>query len=296
MKYTGSMVALVTPFNLDGSLDIRALENLINWHIECKTDAIVLCGTTAEAPTLEEEERFKIFETAVRIAKNKIKIIAGTGTYSTKKSVYFTKKALDIGISACLVVVPYYNKPSFLGLYKHFEVISKVGLDVILYYHPNRTGLSLTINDFIELQNIEKIVAVKEASGNLEFIKKIINETRFGVLSGDDPLTYDVLKNNGCGVISVVANIIPDIWKKYIDLLLNKKFIEAKLIYLKYQDLINVMFLESNPICVKYSLSLMSKCKSKMRLPLIEPTEINRSKIYNCLVENNLLQTNRVKV
>jgi 4-hydroxy-tetrahydrodipicolinate synthase len=296
MRYTGSMVALITPFNLDGSLDLKSLENLINWHIDAKTDALVLCGTTAESPTLEDFEKFKIFEIAVKIAKDKIKIIAGSGSYSTKKSVYYTQKALDLGVDASLVVLPYYNKPSFLGLYKHFEEIAKVGLDIILYYHPSRTGISLNLENFIDLQNIEKIVAIKEASSNLEFIIQLIENTRFDILSGDDPLTYEIIKNGGKGTISVIANIIPDVWKHFNDLLLDKKFDKAKLILSNYQDLINSMFLETNPICLKYAMSLMNKCNSILRLPLIEPNEGNKLKIFNSLKNKNLLNFDKSKV
>ena len=163
--FKGSMVALVSPFKQDGSLDEDALVNLIKGHLKAKTDAIVLSGTTAESPTLTDTEKLKIFEIATSLAKGKTKIIAGTGTYSTQKTKFLTKKAKEIGVDGVLVVIPYYNKPPIEGLIKHYEEIAKEDLPIILYHHPGRTGTKLTIEDFIKLQKIDQIVAIKEASG-----------------------------------------------------------------------------------------------------------------------------------
>ena len=283
--FKGSMVALITPFKNDGSLDEKALEKLINWHLDTKTDAIVLSGTTGESPTLLDEEKLKIFEIAVKLAKNKTKIIAGTGTYSTQKTIYLTQKAKDIGVDGALVVVPYYNKPSIDGLIKHFEEIAKVNLPIILYHHPGRTGTKLSIETFLKLQEIDQIVAIKEASGNLEFAKDLIAKTRFNILSGDDPLTIDMMKAGAKGVISVIANIIPEISKKITDLCLEKKYDDAKKIYNEHQDLIESMFVESNPIPIKFALNVLNYCESHMRLPLIEPQEKNRQLITK-LIQN----------
>ena len=277
--FKGSMVALITPFKKHGSLDEKALENLINSHIAAKTDALVLSGTTGEAPTLLDEEKLRIFEIAVKLAKNKTKIIAGTGTYSTEKTVYLTQKAKDIGVDGVLVVVPYYNKPPIDGLIKHFEEIAKVKIPIILYHHPGRTGTKLSIDSFIKLQKIDQIVAIKEASGSLEFAKELINKTRFDVLSGDDPLTIEMIKLGAKGVISVIANIIPEISKKINDLSLKGEFEEAQNIYDEHKDLILSMFLETNPICIKYALSILNHCESNLRLPLIEPRVSVREKI-----------------
>jgi 4-hydroxy-tetrahydrodipicolinate synthase len=285
----GSMVALITPFKQDGNLDIDALKKLISWHIESKTDAIVLCGATGEAPTLLDEEKLEIFEIAVNIAKNKTKIIAGTGSYSTKQTRELTQKAKDIGVDAVLVVVPYYNKPPIQGLIKHYEEIALVDIPIILYHHPGRTGTKLSLQNFIQLQKIDKIVAVKEASGSLDFIKDLIKNTTFDVFSGDDSLTIPMIRYGAKGVISVVANIIPKQWKEINDLCLNNEFDKAEAIYAKYSQLVDSMFLETNPLCIKYSLSLMNKCASNMRLPLVEPNHQNREIIKKIVLNYNLI-------
>jgi len=281
--FKGSMVALVTPFNEDGSLNEKALIDLINWHIDAKTDALVLTGTTGEAPTLLDDEKFRIFEIVISLAKGKTKIIAGTGTYSTKKSVFLTREAKEIGVDAALVIVPYYNKPPIEGLIKHFEEIAKINLPIILYHHPGRTGTKLSIDSFIKLQEIEKIVAIKEASGSLGLAKELIKKTRFDLLCGDDPLIVDMMKLGAKGGISVVANVIPKEFKDITDLCLNKNFEEAQKILDNHKNFIDSMFLETNPICIKYALSIMKKCKANMRLPLVEP-KINNRKV----IENNI--------
>ena len=271
--FKGSMVALVTPFNEDGSLDEISLKDLIKWHVDAKTDAIVLSGTTGESPTLLDDEKFKIFEIAAKLAKGKTKIIAGTGTYSTQQSKFLTKKAKEIGVDGALVVVPYYNKPPIEGLIKHFEEIAEINLPIILYHHPGRTGTKLSIDSFIKLQKIDQIIAIKEASGSLELAKELIEKTRFDVLSGDDPLTIEMIKLGAKGVISVVANITPKEFKEINDLCLNGDFEKAQNIYNEHKGLIQSMFLQTNPICVKYAISLLGKCKATMRLPLTEPKE-----------------------
>lgn len=287
--FKGSMVALITPFKKNGNLDIDALKKLILWHIDCKTDAIVLCGTTGEAPTLIDEEKLEIFEIAVDLAKNKTKIIAGTGSYSTKKTKELSKEAKKIGVDAVLVVVPYYNKPPIQGLIKHYEEIATVEIPIILYHHPGRTGTKLTLQNFIQLEKIDGIVAVKEASASLEFTKDLIKHTSFDVLSGDDSLTIPMIKAGAKGVISVMANIIPKQWKEINDLCLNNEFDKAQILYDEYSSLVDSMFLETNPLCVKYGLSVMHKCSSNMRLPLIEPTHENREIIKKLILNYNLI-------
>jgi len=270
------MVALITPFNKDESVDLRALKKLIRWHLENKTDAIVLCGTTGEAPTLTDEEKLQIFELAVDLAKNKMKIIAGTGTYSTKKTINLTKKAKEIGADGVLVVVPYYNKPSREGIFKHYEEVAKIDIPIILYHHPMRTGTKLNLQSFMQLQKIKQIVAIKEASGSLDVAKELLKNTTFNVLSGDDNLIIPMMQIGASGIISAVANIIPKQFKEINDLCLRNEFEKAQNIYLRYKNLIENMFLETNPLCIKYGLSLMNKCSSIMRLPLIEPAVKNQ--------------------
>ncbi len=283
MTFKGSMVALVTPFTKSGEIDEKSLKELINWHIESNTDGIVLAGTTGEAPTLTDVEKLKIFELAAGLAKNKTKVIAGTGTYSTKHSRYLTKKAKEIGVDGCLVVVPYYNRPTVKGLIEHYREIAKENLPIILYHHPKRTGTKLSLETFLKLEQIDQIVAIKEASSDLEFAKKLIAQSHIPILSGDDPLTIEMMKNGAKGSISVVANVIPNQWKQINDLCLEGGYQKALSIYKDQEKLINSMFLETNPQCVKYALYKMNRCLSNLRLPLVEIEETNKSIIKNLI-------------
>jgi len=287
--FKGSMVALVTPFKKDGTLDEVSFENLINWHIDAKTDAIVLSGTTGESPTLTDAEKLKIYEKAHSLAKGKTKIIAGTGSYSTQKTKELTIKAKEIGVDGVLVVVPYYNKPPVGGLIKHYEEIAKIDVPIILYHHPGRTGTTLDLDTFIRLQEIEEIVAIKEASGSLEFARALIKNTRFDILSGDDPLTISMMELGAKGVISVVANVIPKEWKAINDFCLLGDYEGANDIYKKVEPIVNAMFLETNPLCVKYALCVMKKCASFLRLPLINPIEENCAIIKETLKKATLV-------
>ncbi|NGX29878.1 MAG: hypothetical protein K940chlam4_00717, partial [Candidatus Anoxychlamydiales bacterium] len=203
------------------------------------------------------------------------------------KSKFLTRRAKEIGVDGVLVVIPYYNKPPIEGLIKHFEEIAKEKLPIILYHHPGRTGTKLSIDSFIKLQKIDQIVAIKEASGSLEIAKELIGKTRFDVLSGDDPLTIDMIKLGAKGVISVVANVIPKEFKKINDLCLNGDFEKAQNLYDEHKDLIDSMFLQTNPICVKYALNVLNKCKAYFRLPLIKPKEKNRKIISKIIQKYN---------
>ncbi|OGN59444.1 MAG: 4-hydroxy-tetrahydrodipicolinate synthase [Chlamydiae bacterium RIFCSPHIGHO2_12_FULL_27_8] len=289
MKFEGSYTALVTPFNEKDEIDEKTLIDLINFQIEANTDALVLSGTTGESPTLSEKEKLFLFKTAVKESKNKIKIIAGTGTNNTKNSVELSKKAKDVGVCGLLIVIPYYNRPSEIGILKHFEEISKVGLPIILYHHPKRTGTKLSFNFFKMLKNIENVKAIKEASSDLNYMKEIKGYTNLPIFSGDDPLIVDIFKSGGVGSISVISNIIPKVWKKITDLCLNKQFDKAQIILNEYLPLIESIFLESNPICTKYALSLMNKCNLRLRLPLIEPSENSKEIIKKEILKKALL-------
>ncbi len=284
ISFKGSIVALITPFKKDGSLDLVALEKLILWHIKENTDGIVLCGTTGESPTLTDLEKLKIFETGVKTAEGKIPIIAGTGTYSTLHSKKLTQQAKDIGVDGCLVVLPYYNKPTETGCIQHFEEIAKADLPIILYHHPGRTGIKLSLEAFKKMEKIKQIVAVKDASGCLDYAKELISKTRFDILSGDDNLTLEIIKSGGKGVISVIANIIPSKWKKMNDLCLSGDFAAAQSILQGSERLSNSLLLETNPQCIKYAMSLQDKCLARMRLPLIEPTNITKTEIQQSLM------------
>ncbi|KPK32078.1 MAG: hypothetical protein AMS24_05010 [Chlamydiae bacterium SM23_39] len=281
--FKGSIVAIITPFTKDNKIDKKALFDLVEWHIENKSDAIVACGTTGESPTLSDEEKLEIIKICVEASKGRVPVIAGTGTYDTSKSFYLTKKAKELKASGCLVVVPYYNRPTQEGIFFHFKEIAKANLPIIAYHHPKRTGINVELLTFQRLSTIKNIVAVKEASGDLDFIYKLIEISSFPILSGDDSLTFPIMKRGGVGSISVVANVIPNVWKKFVSLLLEKNFKKATFLYKKYEKLVEAMTLETNPQCVKYALYLMKRCNSYIRLPLIKPKNEVKEKIKKAL-------------
>lgn len=281
--FKGSFVAIVTPFTRNNEIDEKALFNLASWHIENKTDGIVACGTTGESPTLSDEEKLKVIKICKKASRGKIPIIAGTGSYNTSKSLELTKKAKEIGADGCLIVVPYYNRPTQEGVVCHFKEIAKANLPIICYHHPGRCGINLKIKTFKKILEIKNVVAIKEASGNLDFALELIGISKKPILSGNDDLTYFMMEKGSKGGVSVVANIIPKILKDLTENLLEKKYEKAKSIDEKYKDLYEAMVLETNPQCVKYALSLMNLCKPYMRLPLIEPKKDVKEKIKKVL-------------
>ncbi|MBI5346186.1 MAG: 4-hydroxy-tetrahydrodipicolinate synthase [Chlamydiae bacterium] len=281
--FKGSMVALVTPFTEKGKVDEKAFRNLVEWHIFNKTDGIICGGTTGESPTLDDKEKIKLIKTCVEMAKNKCLVIAGTGTNSTQKSLELTAKAKELGVDGALIIVPYYNRPTQQGCIEHFKVLSKANIPLIVYHHPGRTGVKLLPQTFQELQKLSNIVAIKEAAGDMNIAKEIKDKTTLPMLSGDDGLNFDLMKEGCVGVISVLGNVIPKELKQMISYCLEKKFDEAKKIHEKYLPLTKSLFLETNPQCVKYALFLMNKCKAGMRLPLIEPSDPVKDKIKAAL-------------
>lgn len=278
---SGSIVALITPFTKENKIDKKALETLIHWHVENKTDGIVCFGTTGEGWALSQREKLEVLKIALDVSQKKIPIIAGTGTYDTKKTYGLTKKAYDMGADAALVVVPYYNRPSQEGIFYHFKEISKIGIPIILYHHPGRTGVWVKKETFERLSNLKNIIAIKEASGDKAFIKDLIQLKKFPVFSGDDILTEFVLRQGGVGNISIIANIIPKIWKNFIC----KRENMTEML----KELCSIMVLETNPQCVKYALSLMKKCMFKTRLPLVIPQEKNQKIIEKTLKKYSII-------
>jgi 4-hydroxy-tetrahydrodipicolinate synthase len=277
--FKGSIVALTTPFTISNEIDLLTLSELVEWHIAMGTQGIVLSGTTGESPVLTHEEKLSIFKASVDVAKGRIPIIAGTGSYDTKESVVLTEEAKRIGVDGCLVVVPYYNRPTVEGCYRHYEAISKVGLPTILYHHPGRTGVKLSSQAIARICTLENMVAIKEATGDVDFAIELMQATSTPLLSGDDSLTLPLMACGAVGVISVVANIIPKEWQEFVSQLLVNEIKVAREMFDRYYPLCKAMVLETNPQCVKYALSTMGKCSSLMRLPLIEPQEENRKKI-----------------
>lgn len=272
-SFQGSIVALVTPFTASGRVDARALQQLVQWHIHEGTDAIVCSGTTGESTTLTEADRNKILKVCLEAADKRIPIIAGTGTCDTKQSVHFTEMAQKLGADACLVITPYYNKPTQRGCILHFQEISRVGLPFIAYNNPGRTVVQLQPETIAEIGQLPNAAAIKESTNDPAFLAKIRALTNLPILAGEDALTVAMIKQGAVGAISVVANLIPAAWKKMVQLSLAKEWAQAEALSNRYLPLCQAMFRESNPQCVKYALSLMGKCSPRLRLPLVIPNE-----------------------
>lgn len=274
--FKGSIVALVTPFTEEGVLDLPALRRLVQWHLESGTDAISCCGTTGEAPTLSHEEQMLVTKTVLEEVKGRVPVIAGTGTYSTAETVKKTEEVKKLGAEGCLVIFPYYNRPSPAGCLAHFREISRVGLPVILYNHPGRTGLKPSPELLAEIALLPSMAAIKDATGSLEMMQSLKKLTSIPILSGDDSLALPMMELGAVGVMSVVANIIPREWQQVIE----KRDYET---YHHYATLCEALVLENNPQVVKYALKLMGKCSSYLRLPLVEPQPKTKERIQQAL-------------
>ena len=284
--FKGSIVAIITPFTPEGEVDYEAFKELIDWHVAEGTHAIVCCGTTGEAPTLSSEEQMQIFKTAVDVSKKRVPIIAGTGTYDTRKTVEETRKAKELGVDGCLVVVPYYSRPMPEGCIAHYTEVSKVGLPIIVYHHPGRTGVSLSSEVLAEISKLSSVVAIKEASGGLELIQEIQKISDIPIFSGDDTLTFSMMELGAVGGISIVANLIPKAWKEMIESFLQGNKEQAREINTLYSSLVEAMVLETNPQCVKYGVSLLGKCHPYLRLPLLQPREAHKLMILQALTSS----------
>jgi 4-hydroxy-tetrahydrodipicolinate synthase len=281
MRYEGSIVALITPFEDDGSVDMASLRLLIERQIEAGVDSISVCGTTGEAPTLSEDEERELFEETIHIVDGRCKVILGTGSLSTSEAVKKTREAQRVGADACLVVFPYYNRPSPHGVRKHFEEIAKVGLPMIPYHHPGRTGIRLPAGALLDLLSMEEIVAIKETTCDMELVTQLANGTDKPILSGDDSMTLAHIAVGGKGVVSVIANLIPKEWKELNDLCLQGNFTAAREIYWRFYPLLKAIMSDPNPQGIKCAMSIMGLCKSRLRLPMTEPHENVQEEIRN---------------
>lgn len=277
--FSGSIVPLVTPFTKENAVDYKSLSDLIEWHIQEGTDALVCLGTTGESPTLEKEEKLAIVKTFLKVSNKRISIIVGSGTNNTAESVKMTEIAKELKADGVMAIVPYYNKPTPRGCLEHFRRIAKVGLPVILYHHPGRTGLRMPVETLAELYKEKTILAVKDSSGDMEFIRNLKKTSDVPFLSGDDNTTMALLKEGGVGNISVIANALPKPWKELMTLVQQGKLMEATLLENRYGKLLEALSLEVNPTPIKYLLSLMGKCLPTPRLPLVEPEEKTKMKI-----------------
>ena len=290
MKLEGSMVALVTPFAND-EVDYEAMGRLIEFQIANGTQGIIPCGTTGESPTLSFEEHKRVVEICVDQAKGRVPVIAGTGGNSTAEAVELTEHARQAGADATLQVVPYYNKPTQEGLYRHFARIAEVGLPVILYNIPGRTGVNMLPDTVGRLAKVPGIIGIKEASGNLQQMAEVINACpeKFILLSGDDTIVLPVLAIGGQGVISVVSNVAPRLMAELCNSYLSGDLDTARRLYYKMLPLALSMFYETNPIPVKTALGLMGKCSPECRLPLAPMGEAAKERLAGVLRRQGLI-------
>lgn len=300
-KFTGAITALVTPFEEDGKVDVPALKELVRFQIKGHIDGIVPCGTTGEAVTMDSDEYRLVMETVVKETrfwtsqndKRKVPVIAGAGSNDTQKAIKSSQIAKEAGADALLHVTPYYNKPTPKGLLAHFKAIAKaVNLPIILYNVPGRTGFNVTAETTLRIaKEVPSVVGVKEASGNLGQMMEIVKgaSKNFAVLSGDDALTLPLMGAGGVGIISVASNEIPKEMADLARAALEGNFQKARKIHYEWLDLMNINFIESNPIPVKTALALMGKIKEVFRLPLISMEEKNKEKLKEVLSSHKLI-------
>ena len=292
-RFIGTGTALVTPFCHDGSLDEKALHGLIQRQIEAGIDFLVPCGTTGESPTLTHEEHLRVVEIAVKLAKGKVLVLAGAGGYKTMEVISRARELEKIGADGILSVTPYYNKPTQEGLYQHFRAIAEaVTLPIILYSVQGRTGVNVEPATVKRLAEIENIVGIKEASGNISQMAAILNSVPddFIVLSGDDAITLPLMALGGRGVISVVSNEIPAEMAHLTQQALRGDFDGAREIHRRYHPLMEINFAESNPIPVKAALAEMDLLEPVWRLPLVPPKAENLARIRAVLESLGLVR------
>ncbi len=287
----GSITALITPFK-NGNVDYGALEKLVEFQIEDGTDGILVCGTSGESPTLSYEEHEAVIEFAVKSSKNRIHIMAGTGANSTEEAIRFTSFAKAVGANSALLVVPYYNKPTQEGLYRHFSKIAKeVDIDIYIYNIPSRTGIEISVDTMERIaKEHPNIKGSKESTPNMDRISEILKRIpNFTVFSGDDSLTLPMMSLGAKGVVSVVSNIMPKELKKLTDYALNGDYEKAREMHYYLLDMFKILFIETNPVPVKTALSLMNMVKKEFRLPLCEMIPQNEEKLKEVMKRYNLL-------
>jgi 4-hydroxy-tetrahydrodipicolinate synthase len=291
--FTGTGTALVTPFRTDGTLDEGTLRRLIQRQIDAGVDFLVPCGTTGESPTLMHEEHVRVVEIAIELAKGKVPVLAGAGGYNTTEVIAMARELAELGADGFLSVTPYYNKPTQEGLFQHYRAIAEaVPLPIILYSVQGRTGVNIEPATVKRLAQIENIVGIKEASGNVSQMAAILNAVpeEFIVLSGDDAITLPVISLGGRGVVSVVSNEIPAEMSRLTRAALRGDFQTAREIHRRYHPLMEINFVESNPIPVKAAMAEMGLLEAAWRLPLVPPKAENQARIRAVLESLELVQ------
>lgn len=292
-KLRGTGTALVTPFKKNGTIDERSLRNLVDWQIKNKVEFLVPCGSTGESATMTRDERRRVIQIVFEQAAERVPVIAGTGTNSTNDSIELTHDAKEIGVDTVLLVGPYYNKPTQEGYFQHFrKIIEECDVKAVLYNVPGRTASNMLAETTLRLaEEVENVIAVKEASNNLEQIMQIIKHApgKFSVLSGEDSLTLPIITSGGDGVISVVSNEVPKDFSEMVRSALAGDLRKARALHYRLFELMKVNFIESNPIPVKTAMHLMGMMDDTLRLPLTRISKHDRDKVRKVLKDLKLV-------
>lgn len=289
--FRGAGVAIITPFTETG-VDYDRFEKLLNWHVEQGTDAIVVCGTTGEASTMSTEEKKEAIRFTVEVINGRIPVIAGTGSNDTRATVEMSQYAQSAGADALLIINPYYNKTSNEGLYRHFEAVHEAtGIPIVVYNVPSRTGMNITPEALVRLSTLERVVAVKEASGDISQVAKYRRylPESFQIFSGNDDQILPIMALGGDGVISVSANIIPKVVHDQCMAFLNGDYKEALRIQMETLPLTNQLFTETNPIPLKAAMEVMGLDSGRMRLPLVPLSESNKKNLLSAMKDYGLI-------
>ena len=278
----GSIVALVTPMCAEGIIDWEAHERLVQWHVESGTAGVVPMGTTGESATLNTKEHLEVISRTIELADGRISVVAGTGSNSTEETLHQTKAAESLGADACLLVTPYYNRPTQEGLYAHFKAVAETTTaPLILYNVPSRTGCDLLPETIGRLSSIEGIVGIKEASGKIERVSEIrsVSASDFFILSGEDALTLEMMNNGAVGTISVTANVLPKAMAEFCHSFLSGNIERATEIDEVLQSVHEILFIESNPTPAKWALHQMGIIHEGIRMPLLPLSSRHRSEL-----------------
>ncbi len=289
--FTGSAVAIVTPMNEDGSINYDIFGQITDEQIEKGTDAIVVCGTTGESAAMTDEEHKECIRCCVERVAKRVPVIAGTGSNDTAYAIQLSKEAQELGADALLLVTPYYNKTSQRGLAAHFTAIANsIDLPVILYNVPSRTGVNISVETYKELSKVPNIVAVKEASGSISAVARIAAETDLDIYSGNDDQIVPIMSLGGKGVISVLANCIPDKVHEMTSYCLDGDYKSAAKLQLDLLEFTNNLFMDVNPIPVKEAMNIMGKNVGPCRLPLVRMEEAQIAKLFSSMQKLGLAQ------
>lgn len=291
MKLSGTITAMITPFDTKGEVDYGKLKAIVEEQVAAGVEGICAVGTTGESPTLSHEEHHKVIEKTIEFANGKVTIVAGTGANSTSEAISLTKAVIDAGgADASLQVTPYYNKPNAEGLYRHFMTVADLGLPVILYNVPGRAGREIPLDVVARLASHPNIVAIKEAAGSVDRVSAIKNMLpNFTVLSGDDSLAVPMISVGAEGVISVASNVIPKEMGDMVRFAMAGDYVKARELHFKYYNLFRDLFIDVNPVMVKEALALMGKIDRVFRLPLCETTDGNLEKMKATLAGVGLI-------